>query len=94
MVDPTGVEPVSENLLIQLSPSAVYLLDFPSKDADRQASSSGSHFMRGSFNGERRTHVHRLLDAQSEAAILLGGTGGIIAAALPLGSHCYFIVSV
>ena len=37
-------------------------------------------------------HVHRLLDAQSEAAILLGGTGGIYATALPLGSHCYFVI--
>jgi hypothetical protein len=45
-------------------------------DVNRQTSLSGSHFLRGRLNGERPTHVHRLLDAQSEAAILLGGTGG------------------
>ena len=94
LVDPRGVEPLSENLLIQLSPGAVCFLKFPSFAVNRQTSTSGSHFLRGRLNGERPTHVHRLLDALSEAAILLGGTGGISAAALPLGSHCYFIVSV
>jgi hypothetical protein len=38
----------------------------------------GSHFLRGRVNGEPPTHVHRCLDAQSEAAILLGGTGGVM----------------
>jgi hypothetical protein len=38
----------------------------------------GSHFLRGRFNGEPPTHVHRCHDAQSEAAILLGGTGGVM----------------
>ena len=73
-----GVEPLSENLLIQLSPSAVRLLAFPLSGGDGQPSDSGSHFLRDRFNGETPMHVHRLLDAQSEAAILLGGTGGII----------------
>ena len=71
-----GVEPLSENLLIQLSPSAFRLLDFPLKGGGGQPSFAGSHFMRDALNGERRVHVHRLHDAQSEAAILLGGTGG------------------
>ena len=33
-----GIEPLSENLFIQLSPDAVYRLEFPSPDAGRQAS--------------------------------------------------------
>ena len=76
MVDPRGIEPLSENLLIQLSPGAFCYLSFPLSDVNRQTSFSGSHFMRGRLNGERPPHVHRLLDAQSEAAILFGGTGG------------------
>ena len=91
-MDPRGVEPLSENLLIQPSPSAVRFLEFPSQAVNEQTSRLGSHFLRGRFNGEPPTHVHRCHDAQSEAAILLGGTGGIVAAALPLGSHCYFVI--
>ena len=94
LVEARGVEPLSENLLIQLSPSAVRLLAFPSADGGGQPSVLGSHLMRDALDGERRVHVHRLLDAQSRAAILSGGTGGIYATALPLGSHCYVIVSV
>ena len=71
-----GVEPLSENLLIQLSPSAFRLLEFPLMHGGGQPYLSGSHFMRDGLNGERPVHVHRLHDAQSEAAILLGGTGG------------------
>ena len=37
MVEARGVEPLSENLSIQLSPSAVYLLKFPIQNADKQA---------------------------------------------------------
>jgi len=37
MVEARGIEPLSENLFIQLSPDAVYRLDFPSPDAGRQA---------------------------------------------------------
>ena len=76
LVDPRGVEPLSENLLIQLSPGAVCYLNFPLCAVSRQTSLLGSHFLRGRLNGERPTHVHRLLDAQSEAAIFFGGTGG------------------
>ena len=78
LVDPRGVEPLSENLLIQPSPSAVRFLYFPLCAVNGQTAHSGSHFLRGRFNGEPPAHVHRLLDAQSESAILLGGTGGIM----------------
>ena len=95
LVDPRGIEPLSENLLIPLSPGAVRYLNFPSKAVNGQTSSLGSHFLRDRLNGEPSVHGLRSFDAQSEAAKLLGGTGGISAAALPLGSHCYsFIVSV
>ena len=76
LVEARGVEPLSENLLIQLSPSAFRLLEFPLRHGGGQPYLAGSHFMRDALNGERRVHVHRLHDAQSEAAILLGGTGG------------------
>ncbi len=78
LVDPRGVEPLSENLLIQPSPSAVRFLKFPSRAVNGQTARLGSHFLHGGFNGERPAHVHRLHDAQSEVAILLGGTGGIM----------------
>ena len=94
MVEARGVEPLSENLLIQLSPSASRLLGFPARDGGGQPACLGSHFLRDRFNGEPPMHVHRLHDAQSRAAILSGGTGGINAAALPLGSHCNVFVSV
>jgi len=58
-VEARGVEPLSENPSIQLSPGAFYLLNFPSTTADKQAEISGSHFMRDPFNGETRIHVHR-----------------------------------
>ncbi len=38
LVEPRGIEPLSENLFIQLSPDAVHHLDFPSPDAGGQAS--------------------------------------------------------
>jgi hypothetical protein len=42
MVEARGIEPLSENHLSQLSPSAAYPLRFPSPDADGQASGYGS----------------------------------------------------
>lgn len=42
LVEARGVEPLSENHLPQLSPSAVSLLGFPSHSADRQALCYGS----------------------------------------------------
>ncbi len=44
MVESRGIEPLSENHLIRLSPSAVGLLRFPSRIADRQAIRYGSHY--------------------------------------------------
>lgn len=41
LVEAAGVEPASENLSIQLSPGAVYLLRFPSRSADKQALPEG-----------------------------------------------------
>ena len=59
LVDPRGIEPLSENLLIWPSPSAVYYLEFPAGDVNRQTSPLGSHFLRDRFNGETPMHVHR-----------------------------------
>ena len=42
MVEARGVEPLSENHLPRLSPSAAFCLGFPSPDAKRQASGYGS----------------------------------------------------
>ena len=59
LVEARGVEPLSENPSIWLSPGALCLLEFPSTTADIQAVILGSHFMRDPFNGETRMHVHR-----------------------------------
>ena len=42
MVEPTGIEPVSENPSSRLSSGAVGLLDLPCLNADRQAFRFGS----------------------------------------------------
>lgn len=42
MVEPRGIEPLSENPSSQLSPSAVYHLDLPRTSADKQALAFGS----------------------------------------------------
>ena len=59
LVEARGVEPLSENPSIQLSPGALCRLEFPAVSAGTQALTLGSHFMRDPFNGERRMHVHR-----------------------------------
>ena len=84
LVEARGVEPLSENLLIQLSPSAFRLLEFPLTHGGGQPYVAGSHFMRDALNGERRVHVHRSNDAQSKAAVLIGGTGDPQVTALPI----------
>ena len=43
LVEPRGIEPLSENPSTQFSPSADCLLKFPHADADRQASALGSY---------------------------------------------------
>ena len=77
MVEPTGVEPVSENLLISLSPGAFCFLEFPLRDANRQASHLGSRFIHDRFNGKPPVRIHHLPDAHTGVVILPGGTGGI-----------------
>ena len=62
----TGIEPVSENPSIQLSPGALCHLNFPSVNAGTQALTLGSHFMRDLFNGERQMHVHRYMTLSPE----------------------------
>ena len=59
LVEARGVEPLSENPSIQLSPGALCRLEFPAVSAGTQALTLGSHFMRDPFNGEKRMHVHR-----------------------------------
>jgi len=77
LVEPTGVEPVSENLLISLSPGAFCFLEFPLRDANRQASHLGSRFIHDRFNGKPPVRIHHLPDAHTGVVILPGGTGGI-----------------
>ena len=59
MVDPRGVEPLSENPLTSLSPWAVDLWDFPIKAAEGQAILTGSPFCHDCVKGEATVHVHR-----------------------------------
>ena len=58
LVEATGVEPVSENPLTQLSSWVVYLLEFPLTNADRQALDQSSPFVHDRFNGKTPMHVH------------------------------------
>ena len=76
MVEARGVEPLSENLLIQPSTSVVYLLEFPLCAADKQASPAGSFFLLDRLKSKPPMQVHRSFDAQRGVAILSAGTGG------------------
>ena len=58
MVELRGIEPLSENLLIQLSPGAGRLLDLFSYDADEQASEESNRFLHDRFNDKTPMHVH------------------------------------
>ena len=75
LVEMRRIELLSENPLIKLSSWAVCCLEFPREDANRHASSCGSPFLLDRFKSERPMQVHRSNDAQSKAAVLLGGTG-------------------
>ena len=77
MVEAAGIEPASENHLIQLSPSAADLLGFPSRIAERQAMRYGSHYgvTRGVAPPRSRSP---LIDASLPTAVLRGKTGGLI----------------
>ncbi len=78
MVEARGVEPLSENPLIQLSTSVFRYLEFPLADVNGQTSALGSLLVRDRYKSKLSVHVHRSNDAQLEAAILSEGTGGYI----------------
>ena len=77
LVEAAGIEPASENHLIQLSPSAANLLRFPSRIADRQAIRYGSHYAVTVGVAPRRSRSP-LIDASLPAAVLRGKTGSLI----------------
>ena len=58
LVEVRGVEPLSENLLIQLSPGAECLLELFSRRAGIQARQESNRFMRDQLNGKPPMHVH------------------------------------
>ena len=59
LVEARGVEPLSENPLIQLSTSVFCYLEFPSSDVNRQTSNSGSLLVRDRYKSKLSVHVHR-----------------------------------
>ena len=67
LVDPRGVEPLSESPLIRLSPWAVCYLEFPLGSVSRQTPRQGSHFVHDRFNGETPMHGHRTMTLGSRA---------------------------
>ena len=83
LVEVRGVEPLSENLLIQLSPGAEYLLELFPRRAGTQARCESNRFMRDRFNGKPPMHVHHSDDAQSRLVVLPRGTGDPQVTALP-----------
>ena len=77
LVEARGIEPLSENHLIQLSPSAAGLLRFPSRIADRQAMRYGSHYGVTESVATLRSRSP-LIDASLPTAVLRGKTGSLI----------------
>ena len=77
LVEARGIEPLSENHLIQLSPSAAVLFGFPSRIAERQAMRYGSHYGVTEGVATRRSRSP-LIDAPHPVAVLRGRTGGLI----------------
>ena len=77
LVEAAGIEPASENPLVQLSPSAAGLLGFPSRIAGRQAMRYGSHYAVAEGVAPRRSRS-LLIDASLPAAVLRGKTGSLI----------------
>ena len=59
LVEARGVEPLSENLLIWLSPGAGGYLDFPTADGNRHPAVTGSFFLHDCLKSKRAMHVHR-----------------------------------
>ena len=83
LVEMRRIELLSENPLIQPSSWAVCYLSFPRESANRHAFFLGSPFLHDRFKCERPMHVHHSNDAQSEAVVLIGGTGDPQVTALP-----------
>ena len=77
LVEARGIEPLSENHLIQLSPSAVRLLGFPSRIAGGQAMRYGSHYAVTEGVAPLRSRSP-LIDAPLPVAVLRGRTGSLI----------------
>ena len=67
LVEMTGIEPVSENPLIQLSSWTVCFLKFPRANANRRAFDCGSPFLLGEVKGESLTQVHRYMTFSPES---------------------------
>ena len=84
LVEVRRIELLSENPSTQLSSWTVCYLEFPSGSANRHAIPSGSPFMHDRLKCERPMHVHHSNDAQSEAVVLIGGTGDPQVTALPV----------
>ena len=83
LVEVRGIEPLSENPSTRPSSWTVCYFNFPSGGANRHALPSGSPFMHDRLKCERPMHVHHSNDAQSEAVVLIGGTGDPQVTALP-----------
>ena len=83
LVEMRRIEPLSENPSTRLSSWTVCYLEFPSGSANRHAIPSGSPFLHDRLKCERPMHVHHSNDAQSEAVVLIGGTGDPQVTALP-----------
>ncbi len=79
-----GIEPMSENLLTQPSSWTVCYLKFPIGSVNRHTLRLGSPFLHDRLKSEPPMHVHRSNDAQSEVAVVLGGTGDPQVTALPV----------
>ena len=73
MVEPRGIEPLSENQSIQASPSAAGLFKFPCRAAVRQAAQLGSPEYNPALRGARADRSP-LIDALSAAVVLRGRT--------------------
>ena len=82
LVEMRRIELLSENPLIQPSSWAVCFFNFPRQSANRHAFFLGSPFLHDRLKSERPMHVHHCDDAQSEAVVLIGGTGDPQVAAL------------
>ena len=65
LVDPRGVEPLSESLFTGPSPWAVCDLAFPLNGGHRQSPIAGSPFMHDRYKCELSMHVHHYMTLRS-----------------------------